>query len=119
MSKYSTDCLLSERTPSQRQPLAWDGTRPRLETRMVWETTFGPIPPGLFVCHVCDNPRCINTQHLFLGTPLDNMRDKVAKGRHHNQQKTHCPRGHEYTPENTTYGKGSQGRKCKECRRGN
>lgn len=50
--------------------------------RLAWVLAFGPIPDGLCVCHACDNPLCVNIDHLLLGTVAANNRDALRKGRH-------------------------------------
>lgn len=53
----------------------------RAAHRIAWILTHGPIPRGMLVLHKCDNPPCINPDHLMLGTELTNMQDKIHKGR--------------------------------------
>lgn len=55
--------------------------RLRKSHRVAWEMARGPIPAGALVLHKCDTPACVRLSHLFLGTPSDNRRDCVAKGR--------------------------------------
>jgi hypothetical protein len=85
--------------------------------RVSWLLHKGEIPDGLFVCHKCDTPACVNPDHLFLGDNKDNIDDSVRKKRHASSRKTHCQNGHEYNEENTRYKNNGKERACKACDR--
>lgn len=86
--------------------------------RFAWEMAHGAIPVGMSVCHTCDNPSCVRSDHLFLGTQKDNMADAKAKGRIRNQNsdKEQCRYGHQFTAENTFVDKRGS-RRCRTCMR--
>ena len=97
----------------------------RLAHRRAYYSAHGLIPPGKEVTHLCDNPPCYEITHLKLRTHAENMADMVKKNRHvtHNQvgipKVTHCPQGHEFTPENTYDPSKFSAihQKCKQCNR--
>jgi hypothetical protein len=49
--------------------------------RAMWQLAYGPIPEGMLVLHRCDRPLCVKPAHLYLGSPLDNTRDMLSRGR--------------------------------------
>ena len=58
------------------------GVAPHYAHRLSWEWASGqPVPHGFYVCHHCDTPRCVNPAHLYVGLPVDNTHDMLAKGR--------------------------------------
>lgn len=78
------------------------GTGPKKAHRVSWAMAHGSVPEDLLVLHRCDNPPCVNPDHLFLGTHADNASDKMKKGRH-----TPCPgdrNGMRKHPENAARG---------------
>jgi hypothetical protein len=82
----------------------------------------GKIPDGLMICHTCNNPPCVNPNHLYAGSNKENMQQASNEKRLAPQQKTHCKAGHEFTPENTAlYKQKKRGnaltRVCKTCKK--
>lgn len=96
----------------------------RLATHVSIEIATGvPFPVGMHACHSCDNPPCVNPDHLFLGTQKQNIRDGINKGRilhpskkpgymHPKKRQTHCIHGHAFDKENTIIKRG-----CRQCRK--
>lgn len=86
--------------------------RRKLVHRLAWEWVNGPIPSGMNILHRCDNPPCVNPNHLFMGTQADNMMDKKLKGR---GRKLICKRGHAMEPSNLRISMDSRGHEKREC----
>jgi len=98
MTKTRDEVALEDRFYSKTKPAAngcieWVGARMQsgygvfylkrstVAHRVAWTIANGAIPEGMYVLHKCDNPPCVNIDHLFIGTLADNNHDKIAKGR--------------------------------------
>jgi HNH endonuclease len=91
----------------------------KLVHKLVAEAFIGDCPPGMEVCHGDGNYLNNRASNLSYGTHSQNMQDMVRHGTSYSANKTHCPKGHEYTAQNTvilTHRGGSfRGRACREC----
>ena len=95
----------------------------RLAHRVFYEHMIGRIPDGLVIDHLCRCRNCVNPAHLEAVTTGENTRRGLAPSmiQEFNSLKTHCPAGHEYTEENTSYKTNAKGvsRHCRICARDN
>ena len=102
---YGYLCLNGKTTPSRR---------------VAWALIYGSLPPkGIVVRHKGGSRSCCNPAHLFAASKQNMMRRVGQSEVSANKQVTHCPQGHEYTPENTyiyTSPKGQDSRSCRTCR---
>lgn len=98
--------------------------RLRYATHVSLELAGRPLPDGLWALHHCDMPACVNPDHLFAGTPLDNQHDSMRKGRKTKPPlnvvgrgwKEFCKRGHALVGDNVWYAAPpSRYRQCREC----
>jgi hypothetical protein len=84
--------------------------------RVAYELLVGPIPQGMYILHSCDNPPCVNPSHLRVGTNLENVQDKMNRGREYWSARTHCKNGHPFDELNTHWAPGGF-RRCRACQR--
>lgn len=86
----------------------------QLAHRVAFVLLKGEAILGLQGCHRCDNPKCVNPEHIFPGTNSENQKDSALKGRHRGAKQTKCRQGHDYTPDNTYTSRAGK-RMCKIC----
>ena len=115
----------SARLPSGYGLISWRGTE-HYAHRVSWMIHHGEVPAGMYVLHRCDNPPCVNPDHLYPGDAADNMRDCISRGRRNHLHKpiqlpitpkglpSRCRKGHAYLGRNLVVG-AREGRRCRIC----
>lgn len=92
----------------------WDGDRGVYAHRWAYEDSFGRIPDGFVIDHLCREPRCVNPAHLEVVTQQENLLRGETTLNARMAAVTHCPAGHEYTPASTSW-VGGKWRRCRIC----
>jgi hypothetical protein len=116
MKQSSGECWTSPLTPDRKGYVRLRCGRGKVFShRLAYEGLVGPIPEGLTLDHLCRNPGCFNPAHLEPVTAAENIR-RGTQGQWQ-ASKTHCLRGHQFTPENTYRPPGKNERACRECAR--
>lgn len=67
--------------------LSFKGNKTAIASRVAYELFKGPIEPNKYICHTCDIPSCVNPDHLWIGTHIENTIDMIQKGRQHSKLK--------------------------------
>jgi hypothetical protein len=110
-------CIISNETLSHGYPRRNINGKFIYLNRHILEQKLGrPVKEGYEACHSCNNTKCIEPEHIYEGTHQDNMWDLIKAGNTdffggYEKVRTHCPKGHEYTLENTRINR--QG--CRSC----
>lgn len=104
----TTPCILARWKSKNGYGLVRVAGKLRLAHRYAYEQQVGPIPTGMDLDHLCRNRQCMNPEHLEPVTRKVNLQRGLAG------QKQHCPKGHEYTVENT-YRRSDGSRRCRTC----
>lgn len=95
---------------------SWKGRNITLHRKIYELTHCLLLKTEEFVCHTCDERKCWNPAHLFVGDAKANNNDCAGKGRHHNSVKTHCKYGHLYDEANTVWKVGKEGNRMRGCK---